>query len=319
MISIICPAYNEENYIRNILSFFDESKPKEKELLIVDGGSTDGTREIVLEWGKKNSNIKLIENTKQTVPFALNLGIKNSKGEIIVRIDAHTIYSLDYFEKIIETFERTGADIVGGPTRIHADNALQEAIGFTMSHPFGIGGSKVHDRKFEGYTDHVTFGAWKSEIFKETGLFDERLKRNQDDEFHYRAKSLGKKIYLNPEIKLWYIPRGSIPEFFVQYFQFGLYKPLVLSKIKSAIELRHIVPSLFAVYLLSLPLSFILPYWLIPLALYFFIIMIISFTAKLKIPFMLIILFPVIHIAYGAGFLLGLLKSLKKIKENEHQ
>ncbi len=311
MISIICPAFNEEKYIRNVLTFFNESKPPEKELLIIDGGSTDGTRVIAAEWEKKDSSIRLIDNPNRTVPFALNLGIQNSRGEIIARIDAHTIYSLDYFEKIIETFERTGADIVGGPTRIHSENAMQEAIGFAMSHPFGIGGSKVHDENFEGYADHVTFGAWKKEIFKDTGLFDEKLKRNQDDEFHYRAKSLGKKIYLNPEIKLWYIPRGSIPKFFIQYFQFGLFKPMVLKKIKSGIRLRHIIPSLFVIYLLSLPLSFIQPYWMIPLALYFMIIMFISFTTKIKIPFMLIVLFPAIHIAYGTGFLLGLFKSGK--------
>ncbi|HVO76300.1 MAG TPA: glycosyltransferase family 2 protein [Ignavibacteriaceae bacterium] len=319
MISVICPAYNEVNYIRNILSFFIESKPAEKELLIIDGGSKDGTREEVLKQGEKNPKIKLIDNPMQTVPFALNLGIKNSRGDIIIRIDAHTIYSLDYFEKIIETFDRTGADIVGGPTRIQADSPMQEAIGFTMSHPFGIGGSKVHDENFEGYANHVTFGAWRREIFKDIGFFDERLKRNQDDEFHYRAASLGKKIYLNPEIKLWYIPRRSILTFFIQYFQFGLYKPLVLKKIKSGFKLRHIIPSLFVIYLFTLPLSFFQSYRLIPLGLYFFIIMILSFNAKIKIPYILIILFPVIHVAYGTGFLLGLIKSEKAIKENEHK
>jgi glycosyltransferase involved in cell wall biosynthesis len=311
LLSIICPAVNEEKYIENILFLFNESKPSDKELLIIDGGSTDGTLSIIEKWIQKNSKIKIVKNPERTVPFALNLGIENSKGDIIIRIDAHSIYSLDYFEKIIETFKQTGADIVGGPTRIHADNAMQEAVGFTMSHPFGIGGSRVHDEKFKGYADHVTFGAWKREIFKTVGYFNEKLKRNQDDEFHYRAKSLGKKIYLNPEIKLWYIPRDTIAKFFVQYFQFGFYKPMVLRKIKSGIKLRHIIPTLFVIYLLSIPLAFIVPYWLIPLALYFSIVMIISFTAKIKIPFMLIILFPVIHIAYGTGFLLGLFKTGK--------
>ena len=175
-----------------------------------------------------------------------------------------------------------------------------------MSHPFGIGGSKVHDDKFEGYVDHVTFGAWKREIFVDVGFFDERLKLNEDDEFHYRAKSLGKKIYLNPEIKLWYCPRRSISEFFKQYFQYGLYKPLVLKKVKSGFKLRHIMPSLFVIYVLSIPLSLFNLIWMIPLFLYMAIVVVILLKAKIKIPFMLIILFPVIHIAYGSGFISGI-------------
>jgi glycosyltransferase involved in cell wall biosynthesis len=308
LISVICPVYNEKEHIEKLLRFFITSGPKEKELLVIDGGSDDGTGKIVKEWLLKYDNIRFLDNPDNIVPFALNIGVKNSRGDIIVRIDAHTVYSSDYFEKILETFNKTNADIVGGPTRIYAETAMQEAIGFVMSHPFGIGGSKVHDDKYEGYVDHVTFGAWKKELFNNIGLFDERLKRNQDDEFHYRAKSMGKKIYLNPEIKLWYCPRKKISAFFKQYFQYGLYKPLVLKKVKSEFKLRHIIPSLFVIYILSIPVSLLTSYWLIPLFLYLVIISFISFRVKIKFPFMLLILFPVIHISYGSGFILGLFK-----------
>ncbi len=305
---------NERNNIEVILSFFIASEPKEKELLIIDGGSTDGTREIVLEWCLKYSNIRLIENPFRYVPHALNLGIKSSTGNLIVRIDAHTDFAQDYFLKIIETFNNTDADIVGGPTRTIADSEFQEAIAAAISNPFGIGGSKVHNEKFEGFTDHVTFGAWRRELFDEIGLFDERLIRNQDDEFHYRARNAGKKIYQNPDIKLWYHPRKSLSTFFKQYFEYGLYKPLVLLKIKSEAKLRHFVPSFFVLYLISIPVAFLITGWLFPLLVYIFAmsVAIIGSDIKSAAKIYSFFVYPVLHIAYGSGFLIGLKKIFRK-------
>ncbi len=309
MISVICPTYNEADSIEKVIEFFIKAKPGDKELLIIDGGSEDGTVEIVKRWSEKHSNIKLINNKKKYVPFALNLGVKQSAGDPVIRIDAHSIFAEDYFERIIETFEKTGADIVGGPTRINAETDFQKAVGYAISNSLGVGNSKVHDENFEGYVDHVTFGAWRKKIFDEIGYFDERLIRNQDDEFHYRANSMGKKVYLNPLIKLWYSPRKNFKGLFKQYFQYGYYKPLVLQKIKSEMKLRHIVPSLFVVYILSFPAAIWSLAWLIPLFLYFLIILSVTLNLKLNLKGKLLsfAVYPAIHIAYGSGFLLKLL------------
>ncbi|MDR3626203.1 MAG: glycosyltransferase family 2 protein, partial [Ignavibacteriaceae bacterium] len=280
MISVICPALNESVHIEKVLNFFVNANPIDKELLIIDGGSTDGTREIVNEWAKKYSNIRLLENPDKYVPFALNIAIKNSTGNPIIRIDAHSDYAPDYFEKILETFESTGADIVGGPYLTKAVTPIQAAVANAISNPFGIGNSKAHNPDFKGYVDSVPYGAWKRELFEQTGYFDERFKRNQDDEFHYRAKSLGKKIFLNPEIKLWYYPRNSLYSLFRQYYEYGLYKPLVLKKIKSEIKFRHIVPALFMIYLILLPLSFLSLYYLLPLLFYLITDLAVSFASR---------------------------------------
>jgi glycosyltransferase involved in cell wall biosynthesis len=284
---------------------------KNKELIFIDGRSTDNTRKIINS-RISSGNIKLLDNPHMTVPFALNLGIKESIGDIIIRMDAHTYYALDYVDKILNIFDSTEVDVVGGPTRIASGNTFQNSVGFAISSPLGIGNSKVHDANFKGYTDHVTFGAWKKEIFDEIGLFDETLKRNQDDEFHYRAKSKGKKIYQDPDIRLWYHPRQNLKSLFLQYFNYGLYKPLVLMKIKSETKLRHLIPSIFLIYLFLIPFYLEYPLLFLPLLIYFSLItyMVFSPGTKIQLKLNLYLIYPAIHISYGAGFILCLLKLL---------
>ncbi len=183
-------------------------------------------------------------------------------------MDAHTEYEEDYFTQIINTFEKSGSEIVGGPMRAIGNTAFQRSVAYCTSTSFGIGGSKIHQKDYEGESDHVYLGAWKKKLFDDIGLFDEKLKRNQDDEFHYRARSLGKKIYLNPKIKSYYYPRSSLKNLFKQYFQYGLFKPLVLKKVKSEAKFRHLIPPLFILYLISLPIAIKFPLYLLPLLVY---------------------------------------------------
>lgn len=314
MLSVICPVLNEEKYINKILTFFTCSKPEEKELFIVDGGSTDNSIEIIKKY-LSNKNIHLLHNSKKYVPFAMNMAIPLCKGEIIARIDAHSDYSIDYFEKILETFEKVEADIVGGPCLPAYKSNFQCATGLIIASKFGTGNSRMHDDKYIGYSDGVTFGAYKNEVFKDTGLFDERLKRNQDDEFFYRAKSFGKKIFLTPEIKLWYYSRSTLKSFFKQYFEYGIYKPIVLKKVKSEIKIRHLIPSLFTLYLVSAPLMIVSFLWTLPLFFYLILDLVFSLKVKVKlrVKLLIIFLYPVIHLAYGSGMIWGLL-TIKKRK-----
>ncbi|AFH49781.1 Glycosyltransferase [Ignavibacterium album JCM 16511] len=315
MITVVCPVYNEEEFIENVLKFFIEAKPDDKELIIVDGGSTDRTLEIILSWIKNYNNIKLLYNKNKFVPYALNLAIKNSKGDPIIRLDAHTIYEKNYLEKILETFEKTNADIVGGPMRKIGESDFQLAVAYATTSLFGIGDSKIHKIDYNGESDHVYLGAWRRRLFDEIGCFDEKLVRNQDDEFHYRAKSFGKKIYLSSEIVSYYYPRKTFWGLCKQYFQYGLYKPLVLKKIKSEIKLRHLIPALFTVYLILLPILIILSeFFIIPLLLYFLINLIFTLQNRgsFKQRFFTFIIYPIIHFAYGIGSILGIGKIFKK-------
>lgn len=312
MITIVCPVYNESKYIRNVLDFCIKALPENKEVIFIDGASTDDTCSIIQQYTNTYPHIRLLHNEKRIVPFALNKAIAEAKGDVIIRLDAHTDYSPDYFEKVIETFNTTGADIVGGPMRIAKGNAVQDAIGYATSTFFGVGNSSFHFEDFEGFTNTVYLGAWKKEIFKTTGMFDELLKRNQDDEFHYRAKSLGLKIYQSPHIKLYYYPRSTFAKLFTQYYQYGLYKPIVLKKIKSGFSIRHLIPAMFVLYLLSIPFLMIVNpiFAFIPLALYALINLVFSFGSKKGFMQCLRIAcsYFILHVSYGLGFLLGLEK-----------
>lgn len=316
-ISVILPCRNEEHSISKVLEFFISAKPENKELIIADGASTDNTREIVAKYSANHPEISLIENPKRFVPFALNECIRKSTGEYIIRLDAHTEYAPDYFTKIVETFEKTGAEIVGGPMRAKGSTPFQRAVAVCTSTSFGVGDSQFHDETAEGYTDSVYLGAWRKKIFETTGLFDEAMLRNQDDEFHYRAKSKGMKIYLNPEIKSWYYPRSNIRTLMKQYFQYGLFKPLVLRKVRSEIKLRHLIPSAFLLYLILIPLFFIFTGWIafFPLMLYAACDLLFSFSRQNGFSEKLnsLIIYPALHLSYGSGFLLGLSDALRNL------
>jgi len=138
--------------------------------------------------------------------------------------------------------------------------------------------------------------------------------RNQDDEFHYRAKSAGLRIYQDPKIVSYYYPRDSWRKLFSQYYQYGLYKPLVIRKIRSQVKPRHIVPALFTVYSFTLPIG-VMGSWAygIPLMLYGMLLLKFSFINQLnwRAKFYCLLVYPTLHIAYGAGFLRGLIQQVK--------
>lgn len=317
MVSLICPVYNEEKHIKNVLDFYSHSAHPGKEIIFIDGGSTDLTTKIIKEHSLKIEGILLLDNPDKYVPFALNKALQYARGHIIIRLDAHTEYAPDYIEAILQVFQKTKADIVGGAMRIANGTLLQKAIGYATSTWFGVGNSSFHFAAFEGYADTVYLGAWKKSVFDKAGLFDESFIRNQDDEFHYRAKKMGLTIYQSPSIKLYYYPRNSWVALFRQYFQYGLYKPAVLKKVHGAVKWRHIFPSLFVLYLLALPFLF-MPgyYWFCLLAPLFAYIILnlyfsISYSRNILQQVRVFITYFILHTSYGTGFIAGLFRLIK--------
>lgn len=335
-VSIIIPCRNEEKFIGKCLdSIIAQEYPKDKfEVLVVDGMSDDKTREIIKEYSKQHQYIKLLDNPRKIVPTALNTGIQNVQGEIIVRMDAHNIYEKDYVSKCVRYLQEYDVDNVGGICiTLPGNNTLiAQSIAFSLSHPFGVGNAYFRiGSKEPKYVDTVPFGCYKREVFQRIGLFDEDLVRNQDDEFNLRLIKNGGKILLVPEIVSYYYARDSMRRLWKMYFQYGYFKPLVVKKVGAVLTSRQLMPTILVG---SLIVSGILSLLSNPFLLLFLILIFLYLTANmiasgsialqkgLKYIFALPIVFATLHFSYGIGYLKGILDFMilkkytrKKIKD----
>ena len=223
MLSVICPIYNEEKYIAKCIeSILAQDYPKDDiEVIFVDGRSTDNTREIVAKYIEEYPFIKLIDNDRKIVPTALNIGIRNSIGDIIIRIDAHAIFPINYFSELTKNLELLNAENVGGICRtlpINKSNVC-ESIAAVLSSRFGMGNSyfRIGASQIK-QVDTVPFGCFRRELFNKIGYFDEELIRNQDDEFNGRIINNGGKIYLLPHIIIDYYARDTIGKVYKMFY-----------------------------------------------------------------------------------------------------
>jgi glycosyltransferase involved in cell wall biosynthesis len=253
-VSAIIPCRNEARFIEKCVcsALGQKTRFEEFEIIVVDGMSEDGTREILAELAQSHAQMRVLDNPKRIVSAGLNAALQVARGEIIVRMDAHTEFAQDYIETCVDTLMRTGASNVGGPARTKPRTYLERAISAAYHSPFSVGGARFHDITYEGYVDTVTYGCWAREAFERFGYFDEELVRNQDDEHNLRICRGGGKIWQSPDIKSWYRPRGSLKALFEQYMQYGYWKVRVIQKHKVPASWRHLVPGTF---LLALILS----------------------------------------------------------------
>jgi glycosyltransferase involved in cell wall biosynthesis len=322
-VSVIIPSYNEEKFITRVLdNVVEQDYPNDRlEVIAVDGNSEDITRELILAKAKEYPIIKLLMNENQYVPFALNLGISNSRGEVIIIMGSHSSYPVNYISLLVESLYKLNTDNVGGILINSAtDTSLKSsAIAKVLSSIFGVGPSYFRiGSKNIIKVDTVPFGCYHRSVFDRIGLFDEELIRNQDDEFNARLIKHGGSIHLIPEVKITYYTRDSVKALWKMYFQYGLFKPLVNIKLKRASSLRQFFPPAFVLFLLfSIALSYFSPlilYGLIGVC-SIYLITDLLFTLKIVLesrrPLFLMFLpwlFPILHLAYGIGYLTGILK-----------
>jgi len=320
MISLILPIRNEANFIRQSLDAIlaQDTPMDEIEILVADGMSTDGTREIVAEYQKNHPNLFLIDNPGKIVPTAMNLALQHARGEVIIRVDGHCIIAPDYLSKCVNHLQSGEFAGVGGPMTSIGETPFSETIALAMSSSFGVGNSAF--RTTSGRTmvvDTVPFPAYTRKIINEVGLYDEELVRNQDDEYNYRIREHGGRLLLAEDIHSKYYSRGSLSKLWKQYYQYGFYKVRVLQKHPHQMSLRQFVPPAFVFSLIgSLLLAIFTPWgkWLLLLVLgsYLFANLAASFYTAFKKGwrhlFLLPVTFAIIHISYGLGFLSGLVK-----------
>lgn len=314
-ISVICPVYREIEHLPQVIDFFVHALPVEKELIFVDGGSGPETLDILNRASSTYPNIRWIKNPNRYVPFALNLAIQEAQGEYICRIDAHTQYPLDYIEKCLNVIQETKADNVGGYISTKGKSDKGKAIAQAMSTIFGVGNTEFRTRILDDYVDSVPFGFWHRCAFDKYGLFDVELIRNQDDEFNYRINKKGGKVFQSSSIHSYYFIREDFVKLFQQYYQYGLYKPLVFYKLKFyGLRFRHIIPSLFILYLFTLPYACFNIYMAIPLAIYVCLSLFFSISSRhnLKVKMYTFFAYFIMHSGYGLGFVAGMFKWIFK-------
>lgn len=310
-LTVCFPVYNEIRFLDSLISSVIETEPVSKQIVLIDGGSTDGTIDQIKKWQEKYSNIFLVNNPQRYVSHGFNLAFNQTQSKYIALMGAHAEYPANYFKKGLSLLEAGECDAVGGPLIQKGKTDKAQVIAFCMSSKFGVGDTEFRTSKERMYVDSVAMAIYNRKVFDKVGLFDEALVRNQDDEFHYRLNHYGCRILMEPEMESVYYVRDDLRSLWKQYFQYGLYKPMVLNKIRSGIRARHLVPGLFTLYLITLPF-FAWLHWvfILPLILYF--ILAISVLSKSfkkqKDIFFGIAAFLTLHLAYGSGFLLGLFK-----------
>ena len=319
VVSVIIPCRNERDHIARCLdSILAGDYPKHRmEILVVDGMSDDGTADIVREYATRDPAIQLLENPQRVVPSALNHGIRCARGQIVARADAHAEYPTNYLSGLLSWLVRSGADNVGGAclTLPANETAQARAIACALSHPFGVG--NAHFRlgvKKPLRVDTVPFGCFRRALFTRVGLFDEELVRNQDDEFNLRLIKAGGSILLVPGITSHYRARGTLGQLARMSYQYGYFKPLVARKVGGIMTARQLIPGLF---LSGVCVTALFAPWL-SVARVLFAVAVGAYTAAdlivagsiarregLVVGLAASATFPVLHAAYGLGYLRG--------------
>lgn len=323
MLSVICPIYNEETYITKCIdSILAQDYPKDDlEIIFVDGMSKDATREIVNQYTQKYPFIRLINNPEKIVPPAMNKGIKAAKGDIIMRLDAHATYEINYFSVLVKALKELGADNVGAvcKTDVLNKNSKTLAIREVLSNKFGVGNSVFRtgvNKVME--VDTVPFGCWKREVFGKYGLYDVRLVRNQDIELNKRILRGGGKICIVPNTYCTYLARETFKGLAKNNYGNGKWNILTVFYTKqfSSLSIRHFIPLIFVLSLI-VPVLLSLLYtpliFLSILSLLAYLCLLGGISIQLGIKkqlniYYLLVSFLTLHLSYGWGSLNGILK-----------
>lgn len=319
---------NEEQFIERCLqSLLEQDYPSDRyEILLIDGESTDKSLSLIenlLEKrcasGHLHPKVTLLSNPKHMLAPGWNIGIRNAKGEYVIRIDAHGYASPDFISSGVCTMLEVGdAVCVGGTIRTECSNPRAQMIAHVLSSPFGVGNSKFRYATEPSYVDTVAFGLYRRSIFYQVGFFDETLRRNQDNDMHNRIHQAGGRFYLNPAIHSTYISRANVKALLKQGFQNGLWNILVFKKDRGTFRMRYLIPLMFVCGILgALLLGLIHPvfWWILLAVLVFHLCLGLFFAFRkthdplqiLAMPF----LFMAFHCSYGIGSLAGVFSLLK--------
>lgn len=260
-VSVVMPVRNEEAYIAaSLQSLVNQTYPAaDYEIIVVDGRSSDRTREIIDQVRSNHPQVLCLDNPAGIVPVAMNIGIRAARGEVIIRADGHNVYPRDYAKNCVACLEQTGADNVGGPwiTTAADDSLSARLVAAILSSPFGVGDSRFRTSQAEGFVDTVPFGAFRREVFERVGFYNEKLVRNQDNELNARIREAGGKIYLSPALTTRYHAVKDFSGLLKYAFRTCQWHLFTFRENWKSMGVRHLVPAAFLLCLLSLASVFL--------------------------------------------------------------
>ncbi|HEY6802392.1 MAG TPA: glycosyltransferase family 2 protein [Pyrinomonadaceae bacterium] len=330
-VSVVIPCYNEERFILKALDQLSEQYDNNHyEIIIVDGMSTDKTRDLVNQFKAEHPEleVRLVDNPARNIPTALNLGVAAAQGEIIARMDAHAVPSSGYVRRCVEVLhENKQAGVVGMPCHVlpGANTLMAQAIASGVSHPFGIGDAKYRLQAGaapQEAVDTVAFACFRKELWQDLGGFNESLLTNEDYDFNYRVRNSGRVVLLDRSGHCDYFARTTLGELATQYRRYGGWKARMVRLHPASIKLRHFVAPVFVLSLVVLTILSVLWY---PFALllgleigfYFAFALFCAWQVKsrtgssLAIVLIMPWVFLTIHLTWGVSFLLGLVRQPK--------
>jgi len=317
-VSIVIPCRNEAGFIARCLSSLEAAQLDRTRttVLVCDGMSDDGTRAEIAGFTARHPWIIMLDNVARTTPHALNLGLRHTSFDVGIILGAHAEVEPDFVARNIATLRSDPTvGCSGGVISNEYGDTTSRRIGAAMGHPFGVGGAHFRTGMRSGPVDTVAFGAYRREVFERIGWFNERLVRNQDDEFNFRLTKAGFRIMLDPAIRSRYHVRASYQRLFRQYRQYGYWKVYV-NRLHGAITtLRQLVPAAWVAYLVAGLIACILfPVlgwaYLGGVLLYLVVAVASAGTASGTARDIsgVVLAFSVLHLAYGIGYWQGILR-----------
>lgn len=320
LVSVVVPVFNEERWIERCLQSIltQDYPPQLMEVLVVDGMSTDSTRDIVTRVAREDDRVRLLDNPRRRQPYAMNIGIQAARGEVIVRVDGHGTVTTGHVRRCVEYLLSTGAEHVGGVSRATGTSYVGRAIALALTSPFGVGSARFRYTDQEGQVDHVPWGAYRRDTFTRVGLFDERFLIGEDTELDFRINRAGGTVRLSPEIVTDYYCRASFPALARQYFSYGMARIRMVRKHGGLPSLRVLFPASFVCsFFLLATLSLIIPLAPAVLALTaLYAVAAVGASLPLAarsgwryLP-LLPLAFLTLHLSHGCGFLSGLVRPL---------
>ena len=266
---VVVPTLNEARTIGTVLEQLSLDLLHDRRVLFVvaDGGSADGTQDIVRRIAAGRADVVLLDNPRRLQSAAINLAVKvhGAGMEYLVRCDAHSSYPAGFVRQLVETAERVGSDAVVVPMDTVGRAGLQQAIAWISDTKLGSGGSAHRGGRRSGFVDHGHHALVRVDSFERAGGYDESFSHNEDAEFDCRLRGIGGRIYLDADIRIQYFPRSTLSKLWRQYFNYGFGRSRTVRRHPDSLRIRQVaVPSYLALSLLGLVLAVQYPWLALP-------------------------------------------------------